>query len=228
MARVPRPPRKKQVATTNGRLHIDFLNSVQKLAYAEYQTHDIMFLLGPAGTAKTFLASAFAIKEVLDKTKRKIVLTRPIVEAGEKLGFLPGNADEKINPYIIPIYDCMQKLMGGMNKEEFEHFIANYIELAPIAFMRGRTFENSVCIFDEAQNATEAQIILFLTRFGKNSKLIITGDPTQSDLYSDGNTPLMDIVNKISSIPGIAVINFKNNEIVRHPLIAEILKKVKG
>jgi phosphate starvation-inducible PhoH-like protein len=220
--------RKKPQVATNGRLHIDFLNSVQKLAYVEYQSHDIMFLLGPAGTGKTYLASSFAIKEILDKTKRRIVLTRPIVEAGEKLGFLPGTFEEKIDPYIRPVYDCMTELMGGMCKEEFEHFVTNYIELAPIAFMRGRTFNNSVCIFDEAQNATEAQIILFLTRFGKNSKLIITGDPTQSDLFSDGKTPLMDIVRKINMIPGIAVINFKNDEIVRNPLISEILKKVKG
>jgi phosphate starvation-inducible PhoH-like protein len=226
--RSSRPPKKKAITNNNGRLHIDFLNSVQKLAYTEYQSHDITFLLGPAGTAKTFLASAFAIKEVLDKTKKRIILTRPIVEAGEKLGFLPGTFEEKIDPYVRPVYDCMTKLMGGMLKDEFDGFVERYIELSPIAFMRGRSFEDSVCIFDEAQNATASQILLFLTRFGKNSKLVITGDPTQSDLFEEGQIPLMDIVKKIESIPRITVINFRNEEIVRHPLISEILKKIKG
>ena len=220
--------RKKQNGNTNGRIHIDFINALQKLSYAEYQNHDILFMLGPAGTGKTFLASAFAIKEILDKTKKKIVLTRPIVEAGEKLGFLPGTFEEKIDPYVRPVFDCMTELMVGTNKEEFEHFVTNNVELAPIAYMRGRTFNNAVCIFDEAQNATEAQIILFLTRLGKNSKLIITGDPTQSDLYSDGQIPLIDIVKKIETVPGIAIVNFDNSSIVRHPLISEILKRVKS
>jgi len=220
--------RKRQNTANNGRLHIDFINALQKIAYAEYQTHDILFLLGPAGTGKTFLASAFAIKEVLDKTKRRIILTRPIVEAGEKLGFLPGTFEDKINPYVRPVYDCMTELMGGSNKEEFEHFLTNYVELSPIAYMRGRTFNNAVCIFDEAQNATESQLILFLTRFGKNSKLIITGDPTQSDLYTDGKIPLVNVVKKIETVPGIAVVKFDNDSIVRHPLISEILKKLKN
>jgi phosphate starvation-inducible PhoH-like protein len=209
----------------NGRLHIDFINTTQKLAYGEYQQHDILILLGPAGTGKTFLASAFAIKDVIDRSKKRIVLTRPIVEAGEKLGFLPGTFEEKINPYIIPVYDCMRKLMGCDN-EMFESFIKDHVEVAPLAYMRGRSFDDSVCIFDEAQNATHSQLKLFLTRFGKNSKIIITGDPKQSDIYVEGTIPLMQVVHKIQTVPGISTINFGGDRIVRHPLIAQILNRL--
>lgn len=216
---------RKKRATDNGRIHIDFANPTQKLAYGEYQQHDILILLGPAGTGKTFLASAFGIKEIIDKTKRKIIVTRPIVEAGEKLGFLPGTFEEKVNPYVLPVYDCMQKLMGG-TMESFESFVNSYVEVAPLAYMRGRTFDDSVCIFDEAQNATYKQLKLFLSRFGRNSKIVITGDPTQSDICEDLLIPLVQVVNKIQTVPGVAVITFGQESIVRHPLIAEILKKL--
>lgn len=217
---------RKKNNTNNGRFHVDFINSLQKMAYGEYLQHDIIFLLGPAGTGKTYLASAFALKDVLEKNRKKIVLTRPIVEAGEKLGYLPGTLQEKIDPYVRPVYDCMQELMSGMLREDFERFVTSYIELAPIAYMRGRTMHNSICIFDEAQNATMKQLILFLTRLGKNSKMIITGDPTQSDLY-DGVIPLVELVKELESVPGIAIITFGEELIVRHPLVAAILNKLK-
>lgn len=212
---------------TNGQFHINFLNSAQKLAYSVYQEHDIMAMLGPAGTGKTHLAAAFAIAEVLNKTKRKIVLTRPIVESGESLGYLPGTFEEKINPYILPVFDCIQKLVGAW-QDSFDNFVNTYIEVAPIAYMRGRTFDNSVCIFDEAQNATKSQLKLFLTRFGQNSKIVITGDPKQSDIHTSGNVPIVDVIHRIETLAGVGVIRFGEDSIVRHPLVSEILKRLEA
>ena len=203
--------------------HLEFLNQAQKMAWGAFDQHDVLFLLGPAGCGKTHLACAFAISEILAKRKKKCVLTRPIVEAGEALGFLPGTFDEKVMPYMMPMYDCIQKCVGldGPQKE----MIDRSIEVAPIAYMRGRTFDNSVCIFDEAQNATKSQLKLFMTRFGENSKIIITGDPKQSDLRPC-DQGLMDIVNKLEDLPGVGVIYFKASSIVRHPMIAAILERL--
>jgi phosphate starvation-inducible PhoH-like protein len=174
-------------------------------------------------THNTHLACAFAISEILAKRKKKCVLTRPIVEAGEALGFLPGTFDEKVGPYMMPMYDCIQKCVGigGPQKD----IIDRSIEVAPIAYMRGRTIDNAVCIFDEAQNATKAQLKLFMTRFGENSKIIITGDPYQSDLRRD-DQGLMHVVKRLEDLPGVGVIYFKASSIVRHPLIAAILEKL--
>lgn len=167
-------------ATQGKDFHIELLNTAQKLAWQAFQQHDVLFLIGPAGTGKTFLATAFAVKSFLAKECSKIVITRPIVEAGESLGFLPGDFEEKVNPYMMPMYDCMDKLLGreGPHRER----VLQGTEVAPIAYMRGRTFDESVCIFDKAQNASMKQLKLFLTRFGQNSKIIITGDPSQTDL----------------------------------------------
>jgi phosphate starvation-inducible PhoH-like protein len=183
-------------------------------------------LLGPAGCGKSYIATAFAMGDVMAKKKKRIVLTRPIVESGESLGFLPGTMEEKVNPYVMPIFDCVRKLLRD-DKEALERFIEQYVEIAPLAYMRGRSFDNAVCIFDEAQNATFAQLKLFLTRFEKSSKIVITGDPKQSDLGLD-TTPLMDIVRRIESINGVGVIHFGDDSIVRHPLISEILKRLEG
>jgi len=209
------------------KFHINFLNDSQKLAYGVYQQHDIVIMTGPAGTGKTHLASAFAIADVLSKKKRRIILTRPVVEAGERLGFLPGTLEEKINPYVMPVYDCFKKMVGNGNTEQFENFLDTYVEVAPIAYMRGRTFDDAVCIFDEAQNAEYSQLKLFLTRFGQNSKIIITGDPRQSDLPGD-NVPLVDITARIETVPGIGIVRFSEDSIVRHALVSEILKKLEA
>jgi phosphate starvation-inducible PhoH-like protein len=205
--------------------HINFLNASQSMAYGIYQKHDILVMLGPAGTGKTHLATSFAVKEVWDKTKKKIVVTRPIVEAGESLGFLPGTFEEKVNPYILPVFDCFYKMIGG-NKESFDEFCSKHVEIAPLAYMRGRTFDDAVCIFDEAQNATKAQLKLFLTRFGKNSKIIITGDPKQSDTHSTDDVPLIDVVNRIEGIPGVGIVRFGEDSIVRHELVSKIISKL--
>lgn len=200
----------------------EFLNSAQRDAWASFDQHDVLFLIGPAGTGKTQLACAFAISEILAKKKQKIVMTRPVVEAGESLGYLPGTFMEKLNPYMMPMYDCMERCIG---KESPEREVINKsIEVAPIAYCRGRTFNDAICIFDEAQNATTTQIKLFMTRFGQNSKMIITGDPDQSDIRN-GHLMLMDVANKMSELGKVGVIKFKPCSIVRHPLIADILQK---
>lgn len=202
--------------------HIEFKNEAQASAWAAFQQHDVLFLIGPAGCGKTFLASAFAIEQILNKQRSKIILTRPIVEAGESLGFLPGEFEEKVHPYMMPLYDCMDQMIGpdGPWRERID----NAVEVAPIAFMRGRTFSNSVCIFDEAQNANYLQLKLFLTRFGQNSKIIVTGDPTQSDI---GNkVALVDVVQRLKDVPGIGVLEFKNDSIVRHNLVGKIIERL--
>lgn len=215
-----------KIKKTTQSFHIDFLNPAQKLSYGIYQQHDIVVLLGPAGTGKTHLAAAFGIQEVLAKTKKKIVLTRPIVEAGESLGFLPGTFEEKVNPYILPVFDCFHKMLGD-HTDSFEEFCQKYVEVAPIAYMRGRTFDDSVCIFDEAQNASRSQLKLFLTRFGKNSKIVITGDPKQSDISAE-TTPLVDVVSRIEGIKGVGVVRFGEDSIVRHPLVSDILQRLEA
>lgn len=202
--------------------HLEFLTPSQRLAWQAFQQHDVLFMLGPAGTGKTLLASAFGVTEILRKTKQKLVLTRPIVESGESLGYLPGTFDEKINPYMMPLYDSIDKICGSDGRQK--ELIKESTELVPIAYMRGRTFENAVFILDEAQNCTRSQLKLALTRFGKNSKMIITGDPDQSDL--PGEVALADIVYKLRTVTGIGVVIFKENSIVRHPLIAKILAKI--
>ena len=192
------------------------------MAWAAFEQQDVLFLLGPAGMGKTHLATAFAISEIISKRRQRIILTRPIVEAGESLGFLPGTFEEKVNPYMLPLFDCIGKLVGweGPQREKIDRSL----EIAPVAYLRGRTFDHSVCIFDEAQNATATQLKLFLTRFGENSKIIVTGDPNQSDLH--GPVALVEIVNKLQAVPGIGIIEFNNSNIVRHPLVATILEKL--
>ncbi|MBX9720017.1 MAG: PhoH family protein [Candidatus Obscuribacterales bacterium] len=218
------PP--KDNSQSHGRrqpFHLEFLNQAQKMAWGAFDQHDVLFLLGPAGCGKTHLACAFAISEILSKRKKKCVLTRPIVEAGEALGFLPGTFDEKVSPYMMPMYDCIEKCVGREGPQR--EILDRSLEVAPIAYMRGRTFDNAVCIFDEAQNATVAQLKLFMTRFGENSKIIITGDPNQSDLRHN-DQGLMHVVNRLQDLQGIGVIHFKASSIVRHPLIASILEKL--
>jgi phosphate starvation-inducible PhoH-like protein len=195
----------------------------QKTALAVIAENHISFLLGSAGSGKTFLAMAYAINQVLTKQAAKIVLTRPIVEAGEKLGFLPGTFGEKVNPYMQPLYDTMEILLGKQGAKR--EVINKAVVLAPLCYMRGRTFHDAVCIFDEAQNATYAQLKLFLTRFGDNTKVIVTGDPRQSDLFTK-DVALMDVTNRLKNVAGIGAFEFADSDVVRHPLIGKILSKL--
>lgn len=216
--------KRKTNTSNNGhsRFHLTFKNVFQRIAWGTFQQHDVLFLIGPAGCGKSFLATAFAISEVLQKTKKKIVLTRPIVEAGENLGYLPGDLHEKVNPYMIPLLDSMKKLVGTSGPQH--DMIAASVTISPIAYMRGITFDDSICIFDEAQNATLGQLKLFLSRFGENSKIIVTGDPYQSDLGD--RSGLMDVIHRIESISGVGVVKFDKEAIVRHPLVSQILDKL--
>ena len=215
--------RKPSIKTRSSRntFHIDFLNSAQKEAYNCFCDNDVTFLLGPAGVGKSYLATAFAINEILSKRKKRIILTRPIVEAGESLGFLPGTFDEKVNPYMLPLFDAITKLTGSESQKEA---IQKAVEIAPLAYMRGRSFDDSVCIFDEAQNSTKMQLKLFLSRFNDNSKIIVTGDPRQSDL--PGEVALVNVVSRLENIDGIGVIEFGRDSIVRHPLVSAILERL--
>jgi phosphate starvation-inducible PhoH-like protein len=213
---------KKKVVDVSKGFQLNFLNASQRLAWQAYQAHDLLIMLGPAGCGKTHLATGFAITEILQKTKKKIVLTRPIVESYESLGYLPGELSEKVQPYMMPFYDSISKLCG--NDLVQKDIIKSSLELIPLAYMRGRSLENSVFILDEAQNCTKEQLKLAVTRLGRDSKMVITADPEQSDLRSD--VAIVDFINKIKSIHGIGIIEFKSNSIVRHPLISKILDKV--
>ena len=204
-------------------IEIELRTASQERAWQSMSDDLMTFLLGSAGSGKTFLAMAYAINAVLSRRVSKIVLTRPIVEAGEKLGFLPGTFGEKVNPYMQPLYDAMEIMVGkgGAQRE----IINKAVVLAPLCYMRGRTFNDAICIFDEAQNATYQQLKLFLSRFGQNTQMVITGDPDQSDLFRD-NIPLMDVVKRLQNVPNIGAIRFDHADVVRHPLVAEILKKL--
>ena len=202
---------------------IELRTESQERAWAAMDENLMTFLLGSAGSGKTFLAMAYAINAVLAKRCEKIVLTRPIVESGEKLGFLPGTFGDKVNPYMQPLYDTMDIMVGKVGAQR--EVINKSVVLAPLCYMRGRTFNDAICIFDEAQNATYLQLKLFLSRFGQNTKFIITGDPQQSDLYSK-DVPLMDVVSRLHAVPAIAAVRFANSDVVRHPLVAAVLKKL--
>lgn len=204
-------------------LEIEWRTAGQKLAWQTLTDTPITFLLGAAGSGKTFLAMAYAINEILNKRRTSIVLTRPIVEAGERLGYLPGSFGEKVNPYMQPLYDTMDTLLGKFSPRR--ELVNKSIVLAPLCYMRGRTFNDAICIFDEAQNASYQQLKLFLSRFGQNTQVVVTGDPYQSDLpYSP--PPLMDVVGKLRGIHGIETVQFSNDDVVRHPLVSAILKKL--
>lgn len=204
--------------------HLDFLHPSQELAWRQYQRHDLLFLLGPAGTGKTHIATGFGIHDILQKKKKRIVVTRPVVESGESLGYLPGDFSEKILPYMMPIYDCINKITGRNSTDQER--VRAALEVVPLAYMRGRTFDDAVFILDEAQNCSYEQIKLAISRLGFNSKMIITGDPDQSDL--PGSTvALEDIAVKIAPLTGVAVMRFRETEIVRHSLVSRILKKLK-
>ena len=182
---------------------------------------DLVICTGPAGTGKTFLACACALRALQMGMIGKIVVTRPIVEAGEKLGFLPGDINEKVDPYLRPVYDAFQNMLGA---EKFNSLrAANIIEIVPLAYMRGRTLENAFIILDEAQNTQPEQMKMFLTRMGLNSKIIVTGDITQIDLPAAKQSGLISIKKILGKVPQIGFFEFENADIVRHPLVKEII-----
>ena len=184
--------------------------------------NDITIALGPAGTGKSFLAVSVAITLLMEKKIERVILSRPAVEAGEKLGFLPGDMKEKVDPYLRPLYDALYELFGAdIIDKKIE---TGEIEIAPLAFMRGRTLKNCFAILDEAQNATETQIKMFLTRIGENSKLVVNGDPSQVDLINKEHSGLIKSKKVLEKLEEIKVIVFDHNDVVRHPLVSKIIR----
>ena len=196
-------------------------NLAQKLYLQSMQEHDITFAIGPAGTGKTFLAVAMAAAALTEKSIKRIVLCRPAVEAGEKLGFLPGDLAEKINPYLRPLYDSLHDVIGFEKVEKLLE--RSIIEIAPLAFMRGRTLNDSFIILDEAQNTTPEQMKMFLTRLGFGSKAVITGDVTQVDLPDGKKSGLREARNILGTVEGIRWFDFSDKDVVRHPLVGKIV-----
>jgi phosphate starvation-inducible PhoH-like protein len=204
---------KKSLApkSTNQRRYIEAL-----------ETYDMVFAIGPGGTGKTYLAVAMAVSALLSKQVNRIILARPAVEAGEKLGFLPGTLQEKVDPYMRPLYDALHDLLEA---EKLESFLEkDIIEVAPLAFMRGRTLNDSFVILDEAQNTTSEQMKMFLTRLGFNSKAVITGDITQIDLPNERRSGLVEAIDVVGNIEGISFIYFDERDVVRHNLVQQIIK----
>ena len=184
--------------------------------------NEIIISLGPAGTGKSFLAVSVAVTLLMEKKIERVILSRPAVEAGEKLGFLPGDMKEKVDPYLRPLYDALYELFGAdkINKK----IESGEIEIAPLAFMRGRTLKNCFAILDEAQNATETQIKMFLTRIGENSKLVVNGDPSQIDLINKSQSGLIKSKKLLKNLNEIKIIEFDHNDVVRHPLVSKIIR----
>lgn len=192
----------------------------QKLIEA-YNTSDMVFAVGPAGTGKTYLSIALAVKALKEKAAKKIILSRPAVEAGEKLGFLPGDMKDKIDPYLQPLYDSLEDMIPAVKLQDMME--KHIIQIAPLAFMRGRTLSDAVVILDEAQNTTPAQIRMFLTRMGWNTKMIITGDMTQIDLPHEQKSGLNEALRILGDVEGISVVELGKKDIVRHKLVTRIV-----
>ena len=186
-----------------------------------YNENDLLFAVGPAGTGKTYLSIALAVKALKEKTAKKIILSRPAVEAGEKLGFLPGDMKDKIDPYLQPLYDALEDMLPQVKLQDMME--KHVIQIAPLAFMRGRTLSDAVVILDEAQNTTPAQIRMFLTRMGWNTKMVITGDTSQIDLPPRAKSGLIEALHILSDIEGIGVVRLDQKDIVRHKLVTRIV-----
>ena len=193
----------------------------QKKLVSEYETHDMLFAIGPAGSGKTYTAIALAVRALKNKEVKRIVLCRPAVEAGEKLGFLPGDMREKIDPFLQPLYDALQDMIPTAKLKEYMDL--NIIQIAPLAFMRGRTLNDAVVILDEAQNTTPQQIKMFLTRMGWNTKMIVTGDLTQIDLPPTQVSGLVQALDILDGVEGLSVIRMTKKDIVRHKLVTRIV-----
>lgn len=201
--------------------------SATQIRYMEALARDqVIFALGPAGTGKTYLAVAQAVSQLITGSVDRLILSRPAVEAGERLGFLPGDMKDKVDPYLRPLYDALYDTLPA---EQVERRIASgEIEIAPLAFMRGRTLANAFIILDEAQNTSTAQMKMFLTRFGENSRMVICGDPKQVDLPVPGASGLADAVSKLEGVDGIATVRFGASDVVRHPIVGRIVEAYEG
>ena len=196
---------------------------IQKLYIEELEKNSILFATGPAGTGKTYLAVAYAVNKLKKNEIKKIIITRPAVEAGEKLGFLPGDLKEKVDPYLIPIYDALNDFLG---KETVEKLVEKgVIEIAPLAYMRGRTLDHAIVILGEAQNTTSNQMKMFITRLGFDSKMIITGDMSQVDLQKNETSGLFEATHLLKNIKGIDQIKFGKYDVMRHPLVSKIIER---
>jgi phosphate starvation-inducible PhoH-like protein len=206
------PGRKRPIAPKTFKQK-EYIESIQK--------NDLVFGVGPAGTGKTYLAMGMAVSALVNKTVKRVVLCRPAVEAGEKLGFLPGDMAEKVNPYLRPLYDALHDMVEYERAKEMVD--KGMVEVAPLAFMRGRTLSNAFVILDEAQNTTPVQMKMFLTRLGFNYKCIVTGDTTQIDLPRGNISGLTDALQVLKGLPGIGVVHFSDEDVVRHPLVSRIV-----
>lgn len=196
-------------------------NTNQTRMVRSFAENDLTFALGPAGTGKTYIAIALAVAALKNKQTRRIILSRPAVEAGEKLGFLPGDMKDKIDPYLQPLYDALEDMLPPLKLKEYME--SGAIQIAPLAFMRGRTLNDAVIILDEAQNTTTHQMKMFLTRLGMNSKMVITGDVTQIDLPRHTRSGLLQALNILKGVKGIGHIEYEKKDIVRHPLVQRIV-----
>ena len=192
-------------------------NANQQRMVKSFDENDLTFALGPAGTGKTYVAIALAVRALKNKEVRKIILSRPAVEAGEKLGFLPGDMKDKIDPYLQPLYDALEDMVPALKLKEYME--SGAIQIAPLAFMRGRTLNDAVIILDEAQNTTRHQMKMFLTRLGMGSKMVVTGDVTQIDLPASVRSGLLSALRILKGVKGIGVIEYEKKDIVRHPLV---------
>ena len=209
------------VYSTGGKPITPRSENQRKLVEA-YAACDMIFAIGPAGSGKTYTAIALAVRALKNKEVKKIILSRPAVEAGEKLGFLPGDMKEKIDPYLQPLYDALQEMIPAAKLQEYMN--TNVIQIAPLAFMRGRTLNDAVVILDEAQNTTSAQIKMFLTRMGWNTKMIVTGDRTQIDLPASQRSGLTEAQRILQGVPGIAFVEMNERDIIRHKLVTRIVE----
>lgn len=197
-------------------------NNTQQEMVKAYFDNDLIFALGPAGTGKTYIAIALAVRALKNREIKRIILTRPAVEAGERLGFLPGDLKDKLDPYLQPLYDALGDMIPSRKLQEF--MTDGTIQIAPLAYMRGRTLDRACVILDEAQNTNLGQLKMFLTRMGCNAKFIVTGDASQVDLPNKGDSGLLRGIDLVKDIKGISVIRFTNEDIVRHPLVNKIVK----
>lgn len=198
----------------------------QKRLVDDYQSHDLIFATGPAGTGKTYTAIALAVRALKNREVKRLILTRPAVEAGERLGFLPGDLKDKLDPYLQPLYDALQDMVPAQRLKSYME--DGTIQIAPLAYMRGRTLESAFVILDEAQNTNLVQLKMFLTRMGNHAKFIVTGDITQIDLPNKRDSGLKRAMEILKGIPGISYVNFTKEDIVRHPLVTKIVKAFEG